>query len=104
MGLFDVQGGTNKEPTMQIGSPLFDKVTIHLNKKYYQGDTFTIVTCNNTDTAYYVQSAELNGQKLNKCFFSLKEIQKGGILSLEMGKEPNKKWGIEQCPPSMSFP
>ena len=104
MGLFDVQGGTNKEPTMQIGSPLFDKVTIHLNKKYYQGDTFTIVTCNNTDTAYYVQSAELNGQKLNKCFFSLKEIQKGGTLSLKMGKEPNQKWGIEQCPPSMSFP
>ncbi|MEG0647986.1 MAG: GH92 family glycosyl hydrolase, partial [Bacteroides sp.] len=35
MGLFDVQGGTNSEPTMQIGSPLFDKITIHLNKKYY---------------------------------------------------------------------
>lgn len=36
MGLFDVQGGTNKVPTMQIGSPLFDKVTIHLNRKYYR--------------------------------------------------------------------
>lgn len=102
MGLFDVQGGTNKHPTMQIGSPLFDKVKIHLNKKYYPGETFTIITKNNTDSTPYVQQAELNGETLNRCFLSLQDIQKGGILKLEMGELPNENWGIEKCPPSMS--
>ena len=102
MGLFDVQGGTNRFPTMQIGSPLFNKITIHLNKEYYKGDTFTIVASNNTDSTYYVQSAKLNGKNLSQCFFSLEEIQKGGVLTLEMGETPNENWGIEGCPPSMS--
>lgn len=102
MGLFDVQGGTCNEPTMQIGSPLFDKVTIHLHKKYYTGNTFTIMTSNNRENTPYIQSAELNGTALNRCFVPLKEIQQGGVLKLEMGETPNEAWGIEQCPPSMS--
>lgn len=102
MGLFDVQGGTNRQPTMQIGSPLFDKVTIHLNKKYYPGDTFSIVTNNNADSTYYVQWAELNGEVLDKCYLPLKDIQKGGELKLDMSAIPNEKWGAQQGPPSMS--
>lgn len=102
MGLFDVQGGTNRYPTMQIGSPLFDKITIRLNKKYYSGDTFTIIAQNNADSMYYVQDAELNGKALDKCFFPLEEIQKGGVLKLTMGDKPNEQWGVEGCPPSMS--
>lgn len=102
MGLFDVQGGTNKNPTMQIGSPLFDKVTIRLDKKYYQGETFTIVAKDNKDSACYVQHAEFNGKTLNRCFLSLRDIQNGGVLELEMGEQPNENWGIEKCPPSMS--
>lgn len=102
MGLFDVQGGTNRFPTMQIGSPLFNKITIRLNKEFYTGDTFTIIAKNNTDSACYVQNAKLNGKALNKCFFPLEEIQKGGVLELKMGEIPNKEWGIEECPPSMS--
>lgn len=102
MGLFDVQGGTNKNPTMQIGSPLFDKVTIRLDKKYYQGETFTIVAKDNKDSACYVQHAEFNGKTLNRCFLSLRDIQNGGVLELKMGEQPNENWGIEKCPPSMS--
>lgn len=102
MGLFDVQGGTNMNPTMQIGSPLFDKVTIHLNKKYYSGDKFTIIAKDNSPKAFYVQEAEFNDKPLNECFISLKDIQAGATLKLKMGDAPNKKWGVEKCPPSMS--
>lgn len=102
MGLFDVQGGTSKQPTMQIGSPIFEKVTIHLNGHYYSGDTFTIVAKNNMESAYYIQGAELNGDKLDDCFFPLQKIQNGGTLILEMGKTPDKDWGIRKSPPSMS--
>lgn len=104
MGLFDVQGGTNKMPTMQIGSPLFDKVTIHLNRNYYSGEVFTITTTQNSPTSCFVQEAEWNGTSLQKCFISLKDIQNGGKLKLRMSEQPNEHWGIEQCPPSMSDP
>lgn len=102
MGLFDVQGLTNRNATMQIGSPLFDKVTIHLNKDYYSGKKFTIQVENNTDPACYIQKAMLNGKELNRCFIPLKDIQQGGTLKLTMGTTPNEQWGIEACPPSMS--
>lgn len=102
LGLFDVQGGTSIRPTMQIGSPLFDKVTIHLNRKYYAGDSFSITTEGNSAAACYVQAAELNGQPLRKCFIPLQDILKGGSLKLTLGTVPNERWGVEESPPSMS--
>lgn len=102
MGLFDVQGGSNKKPTLQIGSPMFDKITIHLDNKYYTGKTFTIVAKNNTEDSYYVQGVSFNKKRLKRCFIPFKEITNGGVLELEMGKSPNTKWGIEKRPPSMS--
>lgn len=44
MGLFDAKGLTAPDPTFQIGSPLFDKVTIRLNPDYYTGKEFVIET------------------------------------------------------------
>lgn len=102
MGIFDVQGGTSIDATMQIGSPLFDKITIHLNPKYYSGKQFVIEAENNTPKSYYVQSAMLDNEELDNCFFPLKSIQNGGTLKLQMGETPNKSWGVEDLPPSMS--
>lgn len=46
----------------------------------------------------YVQSATLNGEKLERFYFSAAELLKGGELILEMGDKPNKSWGIAPCP------
>ena len=35
IGLFDVAGLTNENPTMQIGSPAFNKIDIKLNQAYF---------------------------------------------------------------------
>ena len=43
----------------------------------------------------YVQSAELNGKKLDTFWFPASELLKGGELILEMGPEPNTEWGKE---------
>lgn len=40
----------------------------------------------------YIQSAGLNGKKLDSPFFSASELLKGGELVLEMGLEPNERW------------
>ena len=42
MGLFEMRGGAEVRPIYEIGSPIFDKVIIHLNDKYYGGDKFII--------------------------------------------------------------
>lgn len=102
MGLFDVQGGTNANPTMQLGSPQFDKITIQLDDAYYKGKQFVITAANNGPDAYYIQKATLNGQALERCFIPLSAITSGGTLALEMGTEPNTSWGTVTPPPSMS--
>ena len=94
MGLFDVQGGTCMRPTFQLGSPQFDRIVIRSGS----GRSFTIETEGNTPEAYYIQSAELNGQPLDNCWFYRDQMSDGGTLRLRMGTEPNPAWGAETAP------
>ncbi|MBN2652044.1 MAG: GH92 family glycosyl hydrolase [Spirochaetales bacterium] len=89
MGLFEMDGGTAVEPMIEIGSPLFSKITISLNQEYYEGKEFVIEVENNSPENIYVQSAFLNGVKLNEPRFPFKELARGGILKLKMGGTPN---------------
>ncbi|MHC4743844.1 MAG: GH92 family glycosyl hydrolase [Planctomycetota bacterium] len=104
MGLFQMDGGCAVRSTYEIGSPIFDKVTIHLDEKYYKGKTFVIEAKNNSAENIYVQSAALDGHALNKPWFYHRQLVDGGKLVLEMGPEPNKKWGsaAQAAPPSMT--
>ena len=100
MGFYPVAPGQN---VYAIGSPEFGKVTIHLDKKYYPVEKFTIETVNNSKENKYIQSARLNGIPLNKPWFVHEIIKGGGTLVFEMGAKPNKSWGAkpENAPPSM---
>jgi predicted alpha-1,2-mannosidase len=93
MGLFQMDGGTATEPTYDLSTPLFDKITIHLDKKYYGGKDFTIETINNSSTNIYIQSATLNGKPLNKPILKHSDLIKGGKLIYVLGNKPNEKWG-----------
>lgn len=93
MGLFEMTGGGDVKPIYEIGSPLFDKITIHLDDNYYSGNDFVIEVKSNSKENIYIQKAYLNGKKLNKPWFSHSELAKGGTLKLVMGPKPNKKWG-----------
>jgi predicted alpha-1,2-mannosidase len=88
MGLFDVKGLTSPEPVFGIGSPLFDKITIDLDKKYYSGKQFIIETENNSPENIYVETMSLNGQELHKTFIPFKDVVNGGNLKLKMGNNP----------------
>ena len=87
-------------PEYIIGSPLFNKATIHLG----HGKDLVIVAKNNSAQNLYVQSAKLNGQPLNQPWFSHSDIINGGRLECVMGPKPNKDWGSAPAaaPPSMS--
>lgn len=106
MGLFSMQGGCNTEPVYELGSPIFDKITVHLDQRYYPGEKFEMLIENNQPDHYYIQSAQLNGTPLNQTWFYHKDLVKGGQLILKLGPEPNKEWAVgpKGAPPSMSDP
>lgn len=81
IGLFEVDGGCAEKPFYEITSPLFDKVTIHLDNRYYSGKTFQIITKGNSTDNMYIQNASLNGKKWNKCWFYHEDFIKGGLWS-----------------------
>ncbi|MBW7989729.1 MAG: glycoside hydrolase family 92 protein [Planctomycetes bacterium] len=104
IGLFQMEGGGSVKPFYEIGSPLFSKITIHLDKRYYPGKTFVIEAKGCSQKNRYIQSAKLDGKPLSKCWFYHSDLIDGGSLVLQMGPKPNRSWASapEDVPPSMS--
>jgi predicted alpha-1,2-mannosidase len=96
MGMFEMDGGCAVKPSYDLSSPLFDKIVINLDQKYYKGKTFVIKTINKSDKNIYIQSAKLNGKPLNSPIVYHSDIVKGGELIYELGPEPNKNWGVQK--------
>lgn len=96
IGLFDIQGGASATPQYEITTPLFDKITIALDEQYYPGKQFVVETRNNSPENVYIQSATLNGKPYNSFKLLHSELVKGGSLILELGKTPNKSWGLDE--------
>ncbi|MBQ8911237.1 MAG: GH92 family glycosyl hydrolase, partial [Clostridia bacterium] len=71
-----------------IGSPLFDKVTVHLDN----GKDIVIVANNNSDENVYIQSAKVNGRDYSKLFLSHEQLTNGCTIEFEMGATPTT-WG-----------
>ncbi len=80
----------------EITSPVFDEITLQLDPEYATGKTFTIKADNNSSENIYIQSATLNGIPLERCYLNYFEITAGGTLELQMGSQPNKKWGLKK--------
>ncbi len=88
MGFYPVTPG---QPNYTIGSPIFKHVSVDLGN----GKTFEIEARNASVENKYIQSATLNGEKLDKPWITHEAIINGGKLVFEMGPVANKKWGTE---------
>jgi len=95
MGFYPVTPGI---PIYDIGSPIFDKVSIHLKN----GKTFVIVANQNSHENKYVESIRMNGKVLNQVWFCHADIVNGGRLELTMGDTPNTSLGsaVSSFPPA----
>lgn len=92
MGFHPIAPGN---PRYELTSPVFDRISIQLDKKYASGKVFTIVAKNNSPRNIYIQRAMLNGQPYEQCYLMHDQIAAGGLLELEMGAAPNKSWGLK---------
>lgn len=80
-----------------IGSPLFPKITLHLDG----ARSFSVTADNNSADNIYIQSATLNGRPLDRPELTYAQIVKGGSLVLVMGPAPST-WGSKWRPRALS--
>jgi predicted alpha-1,2-mannosidase len=99
IGLFQMKAGADQDPTYEITTPIFDRITIHQD-----GGDLVIEAINQAPENHYIQSAELNGKPLERCWLRRSEIANGGTLRLVLGPEPNYTWGSDPslAPPAMT--
>ena len=98
IGLFAVDGLTTPDPVFSIGSPLFDKVTIKLNRDYFKGNEFVITTKNcewsmvnnqwRMKNIYLQPSKTINGEESTAGGIKFADVVNGGILELTLAKKP----------------
>jgi predicted alpha-1,2-mannosidase len=88
MGFYPVTPGNG---LYAIGSPFFKKVQIKLP----DGKTFTVKADNVSKQNKYIQSAQLNGEELNRAWIKHSEITDGGTLEFKMGDRPNMEWASD---------
>lgn len=75
-----------------IGSPLFKKATLSL----MNGNKFTIIGKNNSKENFYIQSTRFNNKIHSHSYINFMDIQNGGKLEFNLGKNPNPSWGQKQ--------
>ncbi len=89
LGFYSVCPGTDE---YVMGSPVFEKATITLE----DGKQFVIEAKNNSKDHVYIQSAKLNGETHTRNYIRYQDLVSGGILTLEMGDQPNKIRGTQK--------
>jgi predicted alpha-1,2-mannosidase len=86
MGFYPVVPGI---PAYELGSPVFDRVTIRLEN----GKTLRLVCKNNSHDNKYLRSIRFNGRPQNKIWFRHAEAVKGLTIELDMANTPNTSLG-----------
>ncbi|NIA12299.1 MAG: glycoside hydrolase family 92 protein [Nitrospiraceae bacterium] len=97
IGLFDEHGCVGEAPTLEITSPIFDKIVIEFPsvEDPSQMKTFEITVKRKNASDIYIQKATLNGERWDSFKFPVTKFFAGGTLEIELGKTPNKKWGVQ---------
>ncbi|HJW16591.1 MAG TPA: GH92 family glycosyl hydrolase [Flavisolibacter sp.] len=88
MGFYEVTPGSG---IYALGTPEFDKVSIHLEN----GKIFNIKAENRSSRNYYVNNITLNGKALPETYMRHTDLENGGALVFKMSDRPNYTRGIK---------
>ncbi|MBR1926201.1 MAG: GH92 family glycosyl hydrolase [Bacteroidales bacterium] len=75
-----------------LNTPVFKKITLHLPG----GD---VLVKGGSETDIYTSGLRLNGQRWNRAWVDLGDIESGATLEYSVSSKPGK-WGQEELPPS----
>ena len=95
LGFYPVTPGV---PTYELGSPVFDRVTIQL----HNGKEFRLIAKDTSVNNKYIESVRFNGQQQDRVWFRHSDILDGLTVELNMADTPNQTIGSspESLPPS----
>jgi predicted alpha-1,2-mannosidase len=101
MGLFEMDGGASTDPVYELSGPIFKKITIQLDRKYFKGSKLTIEAKNSSSENRYIQSVSFNGKEIKNFWIKHSDLTAGGNLVFIMGPEPNKVWATDSEQPQI---
>jgi hypothetical protein len=101
MGLFEMDGGASTDPVYELSGPIFKKITIQLDSKYFKGSKLTIESKNSSSENRYIQSVAFNGKEIKNFWIKHSDLTAGGNLVFNMGPEPNKVWATDSEQPQI---
>ena len=81
MGLYPDNPG---DPSYTLTTPVFDKVTLHLDPRFYPQGDITIETDRTSPSQLYIKSMTLGGKKLNGYRISHKQLIEGKTLRMSL--------------------
>ena len=73
-----------------LTSPTFDKVTIHLDKRFYPAGDLVIESKHNTAESIYIQEIKAGNKKLKGYTISHEDLVNAGTLQFTLGETPKK--------------
>ena len=83
MGLYPDCPGS---PYYTLTTPVFSKVTLHLDPRYYPDGYIVITTDRTSPSQLYIDSMTLGGKRLNGYRVSHKQLVEGRILDMRLKK------------------
>jgi len=86
MGFYPVTPGLAE---YRLGSPLFERITIHLSEAHHGGEAFVVEASDNSAENVFVGEASLDGRPLPTSVLPHEAITGGGVLRLQMTAAPN---------------
>ncbi len=92
MGLFQLRGGCEVNPSYELTAPMLDRVCIHLQPDCYQAKDLVITAGPDPEKNPYIQSVTLNGQRLSKLVITQAQINQGAQLNFLLSDKPNPAW------------
>ena len=72
------------DPSYTLTTPAFDKVTLHLDPKFYPNGDITIETDRTSPSQQYIKSVTIGGKKLNGFRLTHRQLLEGKTLKMQL--------------------
>ncbi|WP_399945064.1 GH92 family glycosyl hydrolase [Streptomyces sp. BBFR25] len=100
IGIFPIQPGYD---TWGLSTPVFDRVDLALDRRYYPRGALTITAPGTSDTDRYVQSARTDGSAYARTWLTTDALRSVRSLAFTVGPQPSE-WGTsaQAVPPPLT--
>ncbi|WP_432037065.1 GH92 family glycosyl hydrolase [Streptomyces cucumeris] len=91
IGVFPVQPGY---PTWGLSTPVFDRVDLALDRRYYPRGSLTVTAPGTSADHRYIQSVRVDGSRYGRTYLTTDDLRDMRSLSFTVGTEPSA-WGTK---------